>query len=284
MKAKKVLAWFLALAVATLVIAGTFYVVYVRPMLNELMQVKTIRYDKELTLVLGGGGNSGILVGDSVVLVVDTKFKEPAAQFYNTVKQLAGDRHIVVVNTHVHNDHTDGNHYYKGATIIAGANYGKEFWVSDVCERNLPTQWLKDSLMLKIGDDTACIFNLPWKAHTQSDVVVYLQHRKVLFAGDLVLNKKSPAMFKKYESRSKGYLAAFDWMQRNLAITTVVPGHGAPGGTELIDNFRQFFEDMRAVAAGRISRTEVLAHYNNWTQIPLIMSSGATITYIKEEE
>jgi cyclase len=265
---------------------GGFYGLYIRPFMKKMNEVKTIQYDKQLTLVLGGGGNSGILVSDSVVLVIDSKMNDAALRLYDTVKQLAGNRHIILVNTHVHMDHVGGNKYYKGQTIIAGANYGADFWATDAGAESLPTVWVKDSLVLTIGDETVTIFNLPFPAHTQSDVFVYLHNRKMLFAGDVILNKAAPAispkfLFSKYHADPNGYLKAFDLVEKRFDIAKVVPGHGDFGGIEVIDNYRTFFNDMKTAASDPTKKSELLDKYKDYRQIPLVMSPEALVRSFK---
>jgi len=281
---KKVLLAILGLVTIVLLIGAGFWGIYVRPFMSKMMVTKTVPYDKQLTLVLGGGGNSGILVSDSIVLVIDTKMKEPAKEFYETVHQLAGNKPIIVVNTHVHSDHSDGNQYYKGQTIMAGGNYDKDFWKKDAGENSMPTVWVKDSLILHIGDETVTVLNIPWSAHTQSDVLVYLNNRKMLFTGDIVLNGQSPALFSKYNASSQGYLDAFDLMEKRFDINAVVPGHGPLGGKEVIDNYRQFFKDMQGVASGVDNKDQLIAKYKDWGQVPFLMSPAAAASFIKNEK
>lgn len=272
------------LAGVVVLTCGVLYAIYVRPFIREMMVMKTIHYDNQLTIVTGGGGNSGILASDSLVLVVDTKMDEGATAFYDTVRQIAGIKPVIVVNTHIHGDHSKGNKLYKNSTIIAGAKYDKAQWLSENGEGTLPTQWVTDSLVLKVGDETVTILNLGFSAHTQSDVLVYLQNRQVLFTGDVVLNKAAPAMFKRYLSSSKGYLAAFDTMEHRFNVKTVVPGHGAVGGRELIDDYRTFFEDMYVASVDGDKKPQLLTKYNTWKQIPFMMSPDATVSYIKREK
>jgi cyclase len=248
-----------------------------------MMVMKTVHYDNNFTVVTGGGGNSGILTSDSLVLVVDTKMDEGATAFYDTVKRIAGSRPIVVVNTHIHSDHTKGNSLFKGSTIIAGAKYDKAQWIKENGEGTLPSQWVADSLVIKVGDETVTILNLGFNAHTQSDVVVYLNNRQVLFAGDLVLNRTAPAMFRRYESSSKGYLAAFDTLERKFEIKKVVPGHGDVGSRQLIEDYRNFFADMYVASLDQDKKAQLLTKYNTWKQIPFMMSPDATVSYIKGE-
>jgi cyclase len=272
------------LIVAVLMAAGfTLFAIYVKPVMSNMMVVRTVQYDPQLTLVLGGGGNSGILTSDSIVLVVDSKMKEAAKNLYDQVKQIAGNKPIILINTHVHIDHAGGNGFYKGQTIIAGGNYDKDFWAKDAGPETMPNVWVKDSLVFKVGNETVTVLNLPFDAHTQSDVVVYLNNRKLLFTGDVVLNKKCPALFHRYNSSSAGYLKAFDMLEKRFDIKTVVPGHGDIGGTEVIDTFRTFFKDMQTAAQDDSKKEELTGKYKGWSQIPLVMSPGATIRYMKGE-
>lgn len=278
---KKILKW-LGIIILLLVVTGaTLYMIYLRPFMQKMKQTTVINYDKELTLVLGGGGNSGILVSDSLVLVIDTKMDEAAEQLYKTVKQLAGNKPILVVNTHYHPDHSTGNSFYTGQTIIAGANYTKEFWIKEAGEKTLPTQWLKDRMDIKMGDDTVTLYNLAKNVHTASDVVVYLHKRKMLFGGDVILNKQAPAILG--VANPDGYLEEFDALPKQFDIMKVVPGHGAIGGIEIIDNFRQYFIDMKTAASDASKKDELIAKYKGWGQIPIFMSPGATISAIQKK-
>ena len=109
---KKILIGFGVIVLLVICTVGGFYGMYIRPFMQKMDEVKTVQYDKQLTLVFGeGGGNSGILVSDSVVLVIDSKMNKGALEFYDTVKQIAGNKPIILVNTHIHIDHTGGNKY-----------------------------------------------------------------------------------------------------------------------------------------------------------------------------
>ena len=277
----KILKWIGIIMLTLIVIGITTYMVYVRPFMKKMEETNVVQYDKELTLVLGGGGNSGILVSDSLVIVVDTKFHDAAEQLFKTVKALAGNKPILVINTHFHPDHTGGNKFYKGQKIIAGGNYTKEFWIKEADEENLPTQWLKDRMDIKMGDDTVTLINLARNAHTASDVVVYLHKRKMLFGGDLILNKQAPVFMGVADP--DGYLFALEMLPKQFGIQKIVPGHGAVGGIEIITNFRQYFADMNTAANDESKKDELVAKYKDWVQMPIFMSPGATISRIKKK-
>ena len=278
---KKTLKWIGVLVLVIVAVGATLYMIYLRPFMNKMKQVTTLQYDKELTLVLGGGGNSGILVSDSLVIVIDTKQDDAAEQLSKQVIQIAGNRPILVVNTHFHPDHTKGNKFYKGQNILVGGNYTKEFCAKEVDKENLPTLWLPTKMDIKMGDDTATIINLAQNIHTASDVMVYLHKRKMLFGGDVILNQQVPALFGAADP--EGYLTAFDMLPKQFDIQKVVPGHGPVGGIELIDNFRQYFLDMKTAATDESKKDELVAKYKTWGQIPVLMSPGRTITVFKDK-
>ena len=279
---KKVLIGIGVLILILVAAAGGFYGLYVAPFLHAMMQTQTTQYDKQLTLITGGGGNTGILVSDSAVLVIDTKMDEPAKSLSETVHKLASNKPIIVINTHVHSDHTKGNPNYKGSTIIAGGNYDKAAFAKEAGDDGLATVWLKDSLVLHIGDETVTVLNLPFNAHTQSDIVVYLHNRKMLFGGDVILNQSAPAMFGMYGADANGYLQAFDLVESRFDITAVVPGHGPVGGKEVIDNYRIFFNDMKTAAAQPDKEKELVEKYKDYRQVPFLMSPEATVSYIRK--
>jgi cyclase len=278
---KKTLKWFGIVLLVILATGFTLYLIYLRPVMKTMEQTNVIKYDKDLTLIIGGGGNSGILVSDSLVIVIDTKMGDASEQLAKTVKELAGSKPILVVNTHYHSDHCGGNKYFEGQTILAGGNYTKEAWIKKGGEESMPNKWLKGEMDIKMGDDTATILNIDRNAHTESDVVVYLHKRKMLFAGDVILNKQVPALIGDIADPA-GYVEDFNMLTKRFNIEKVVPGHGPMGGIEIIENFRQYFSDMETAAKDDSKKSELVAKYKDWVQVPLIMSPGATISTIKK--
>jgi glyoxylase-like metal-dependent hydrolase (beta-lactamase superfamily II) len=278
---KKVAKWIGLIGLGLVAIVAVFYFIYVKPVLNKIEATRIVDYDKNLTIYEGGGGNSGILVSDSVVLVIDSKMGDGAEALAAKVKELAGSKPILVVNTHYHIDHSAGNNLYPGQTILAGGGYTPETWKKEAKEEDMPTQWLKDKMIVKMGDDTATIFTLNMKIHTVGDVFVYLRHRKMLFVGDVILNGQVPSVA---NGDVEGYLVAFDKLQHDYDIRKIVPGHGVIGGIDILENFRQYFNDMKLAANDNSKREAMIEKYNSWTHVPLMMSSGNVIDGFKKEE
>lgn len=261
---------------------GSLYMIYLRPFLVKMKEITMIPYDKELMIIIGGGGNSGIITSDSLVIVVDTKMDEAAKNLYEQAKQAAGSRPILVVNTHIHPDHTGGNKYYAGSKIIAGGNYTPEQWNKEAAKESLPNEWLKDRKDIIMNDDTISIINFGKPAHTESDVFVYSHKRKLLFGGDVILNKQNAIIMGNADP--EGFIEAMDYFQKLFPIEHVVPGHGAFGGKEVIVDFEQYFKDMKRAASDDSQKETLLEKYRSWNSIPVFMSPKATMNAFKKKQ
>jgi cyclase len=250
--------------------------------MQKMKEVTMIPYDKELMIVIGGGGNSGIFNSDSLVIVVDTKMDEAAKNLYEQVKQVAGNKPILVVNTHIHPDHVGGNKFYKGQAILAGGTYTKEQWIKEASEESLPTEWLQGRKDIKLGDDTITLWNFGKNAHTESDVFVYSHKLKLLFGGDVILNKQNAILMG--HADPNGFLEAMDELQKQFDIEHVVPGHGPFGGKEVIVDFDQYFKDMKLAARDETQRETLLAKYKDWAKLPIMMSPKATMRSFEKHD
>lgn len=259
---------------------GLFYLLYVSPVLEKIEQENLVNYDDVLTIYEGGGGNSGVIVSDSLVIVVDTKMGDAAEKFAAQVKALAGTRPILVVNTHYHIDHTSGNHFFAGNTILAGGGYTPQTWLEEAREQDMPSVWLPDKMSVRMKDDTVTIFTLNMKAHTAGDVFVYMHKRKILFGGDVILNGQVPSI---NNGDPEGYLAAFDKIQQMYKIEKIVPGHGSTGDIEILENFRRYFNDMKTAAVNPSEENELVAKYKEWSQVPMLMSSANVVDGFKKK-
>jgi len=278
---KKILKWLGIVLFILLGLGVSLYMIYLRPFIEKMKVVNSTAYDEKLTLITGGGGNSGILVSDSLVVVIDTKMDDAAQNLYEQVKKIAGTKPILVINTHIHPDHTGGNKFYKGQTILAGGNYKKEVWIKSDGEASLPNQWLVGRRDIPMDEDTVSILNLEQNAHTNSDVIVYLQRRKLLFAGDLILNKQNPIIID--AGTANGYLWAFERLKKEFDIQHIVPGHGEVGGPSLMKDFETYFNDMKLAANESSDQVALKEKYKDWNAIPFFMSPSATIKNFKKE-
>jgi glyoxylase-like metal-dependent hydrolase (beta-lactamase superfamily II) len=195
------------------------------------------------------------------LIVVDANFPGGAEACLADIKKTTKKPVKYVFDTHHHGDHAYGNPVWTkmGATTLAYVGVAEEMkryepkrWQEsakerkDVADLHLPTaeppkQTFKQSIMvLDDGTRKVELHFFGW-AHTRGDGFVYLPKEKVLCTGDAVANGP-------YNYLGDGNVA--NWPNvidkaRKLDVATVLPGHGVPGGPELLEGQKQFFIDLR---------------------------------------
>jgi cyclase len=196
-------------------------------------------------------------------------------------KEKAGSKPIILINTHYHGDHVNGNLFYKGDKIYIGG-YNPEFVNKNIKPEDQPNIFVKDSLALNLGHESLLLVNLG-QAHTFDDMVVYLVNHKVLFGGDLIQNKTNPFLKKESGADVDKWILALDRIIKRFDINTIVPGHGKNGGKELATTMNAYFTDMKTAAADPQKEKELIAKYVSWQKMPSMASPEITIKYIKEK-
>ena len=272
---------FIGSGIALLVILiGAVVIFY--PAIRFMTQKEVVQLDPSLILMLGGGGNSGVVIGDSAVVVIDTKMMGNGEDLYKFAKDKAGAKPIIVVNTHYHPDHVQGNKYFKGSKIYIG-DYEKEFLQKNIDAENQPTDVVKDSLLIDLGNEKIHLYDLG-RGHTMHDVVVYLTNHKVLFTGDLVFNRINPVLKNESGTNVSQWIHALDVILSRWGDGKIVPGHGAVGDRGIVESMRQYFLDMTSAAIDPSKGSEMKDVYKDWMKLPNMSSPGKTIEYIKTYE
>lgn len=271
---RKVIIGVIIAAVAVVLIIGAVVYIGYLPFLRQ----ETVRYDDNLTIMLGGGGNS-VVLADSIgsrVLVVDTKMGKPAGKLNAAVRQRYPDAEIVVVNTHLHADHTGGNTLFENARFIAGA-YTDEQWRTNAGGAPLPQERIEPAtgVVARIGGELVEIRNVG-QGHTWHDLIVYLHDRKMLITGDLLFNGLHPAMFPEVGTDGDRWIAALEVLLEDYPADMIVPGHGPLTGRETLERMRAYFVDIRDAANDPARFAEVKKRYRSLRPIPGMSSFGKT--------
>jgi cyclase len=146
----------------------------------------------------GAGANNGLFIGESEVLLIDTKMsEESAADVFSGIAELTDKPVRYLINTHSDYDHVGGNmHMPEGVTIIAHENCRKEIsipepagrgmdWSTDEMARFLPSVTFTDMMTLHLGDTAVELWYFG-VGHSTGDIVVYFPHARTAFVGDQV--------------------------------------------------------------------------------------------------
>jgi glyoxylase-like metal-dependent hydrolase (beta-lactamase superfamily II) len=165
-----------------------------------------------------------------------------------------------VVNTHVHDDHWLGNGYYKeiGATIIGSSAFKTLAKVDQTrmqrrisqeayqgTKQVFPTVFVSDTKILNFNGKKVYIIAVNHKAHTDSDLLVYIPSQKLLFAGDLVFNERLPSI---RDGDISGWISALEKIKK-MNVDYIVGGHGTLVSRKSVDFTYNYLTSLKKQVA-----------------------------------
>lgn len=179
-----------------------------------------------------------------------------AEQAYKKMKDIQNLPISYVINTHVHDDHWLGNSYYKelGVQIIGSSAFNDEPIVEMTrMQRRIspdaytkttqvfPTLLVRDKKTLNFASKKVHIINVNKKAHTDSDLLVYIPSAKMVFVGDLVFNDRLPSI---RDGNLKGWIEALDEV-RMMDVEYIMGGHGKIVDRSSVDMTYNYLKTLR---------------------------------------
>jgi glyoxylase-like metal-dependent hydrolase (beta-lactamase superfamily II) len=215
-----------------------------------------------VSALIGSGGNIAVLTAKEGKLLVDAGISTSRPQIMEALAGINGDSIRILVNTHWHWDHTDGNEWIHsmGATIWAHENtrfrmaapQHVEFLHADFPASPvgaLPTILFNPSRMIN-GDGNTLELDHYDPAHTDSDISVHFLEADILHTGDTWFSGMYPFIDYSTGGNIDGMIRA---TQKSLAIgtnsTIVIPGHGAVGNKQQLSDSL----DMLTAIRGKVS-------------------------------
>jgi len=207
---------------------------------NHASDIKTIELTKGIYMLTGKGGNIGLSVGKSGVLLIDDQYAPASEKVLAAIATRTNDPVRFVVNTHWHGDHTGGNENMgkAGAVIVAHENVRKAMSKDQFIEvfdmkapaspeLALPVITFTEGMSFHWNDDTIEVTHVA-PAHTDGDSVIHFHKANVIHAGDTFFNKMYPFIDVTTGGSIKGMISATDKL---LVIanskTKIIPGHGS---------------------------------------------------------
>jgi glyoxylase-like metal-dependent hydrolase (beta-lactamase superfamily II) len=207
-----------------------------------------------------GDPNTGIIIGDDSVMVIDAQATPVMAQdVIRRIREVTNKPIRYVLLTHYHAVRVMGASAYKAEQIIASqgtyelivergeADFKSEVErfprlfnaVESVPGLTWPTLVFKDDMTLYMGKLEVKIMHLG-RGHTKGDTVVWLPKEKVLFSGDLVEYAATPYT-------GDAYLT--DWPATLDAIAALKPEALVPGRGAALKGAKQVAEGLNGTRA-----------------------------------
>lgn len=239
--------------------------------------------------------NVGIIVGTKATLVVDTGLgPRNGHTVLQATSSVSKNAELYVVSTHFHPEHALGEPAFPASAKLIRAQaqqkdideFGLTLAQTFASRSPLTAELLKDVQFRKadiffdhehtldLGGVRVRMLSLG-PTHTRGDTIVWVEADRILFAGDVVMNRTFVAFASPYSS-VKAWLADFDLLEP-LGPVRIVPSHGMMGDGSLIDEQRTMMRGIQARAVelkrqgksadetAQAVQTEYQAKYPAWT-------------------
>ena len=192
------------------------------------------------------GGRAMALFGPDGVLMVDTQNRQVAEKTLNAIRSFTGAPIRVLVNTHIHGDHTGANAFFakQGALIYAQENLRNEMLrppmrgdgqpapapdmagVPLATYRYQPDTRGQPAVTFNMNGETVDFIPM-MPSHTAGDTIVRFRKANVIYIEDFYRNFGYPFADQANGGSIRGMLDAVDLIEELAGPDmTLVPGHG----------------------------------------------------------
>jgi cyclase len=216
------------------------------------VQVKVHQVSGNVYYLEGAGGNVGVLVGDDGVLMIDDQFAPLSEKLVAAIRTISNRPIRLLVNTHIHGDHTGGNANFgnMGVDIVAhdsvrarlsrGLNGG-----APAPAVALPVMTFGDTLSLHLNGETITVVKLP-PAHTDGDSYIKFANADVIHAGDVFRTIGYPGVDFGNGGTVQGTIEALQALYDAAGPNTkILPGHGVVVTRDEVAAFRDLTVELQ---------------------------------------
>lgn len=224
-----------------------------RPVLPEPTKVKDNLY--VITSSTPGpeftGGNTGVLVTDTGVVVVDTKLAGYGPSILEQIRKVTDKPVTMIINTHTHGDHTGSNEAFAPTVdIVAHENTKANMAKMDAFKGDkaqfLPKRTFADTMTIGKGKNRIDLHYFG-AGHTNGDAWVVYPSLRVLQTGDTFAWRDSPTIDRNNGGSGLEFpktLAKGIAKLKNIDI--VIPGHSPVTTPKDLQEFQRFMADWVA--------------------------------------
>jgi glyoxylase-like metal-dependent hydrolase (beta-lactamase superfamily II) len=206
------------------------------------------------------GGRIAVLFGADGVLMVDTGNKPVAEKTLKTIRTFTNGPIKIVVNSHIHTDHTGGNEFFgkQGALIYSQENLREEMihppgrGAAGVDPAGVPVVTYRygapgvPAATIHMNGETVDFIPM-MPSHTAGDTIVHFHNANTIYIEDFYRNFGYPFADQANGGSIKGMLEAIDLIGKIAGPdTTLIPGHGTLVKKNDLLGYRAMLVDIMA--------------------------------------
>jgi glyoxylase-like metal-dependent hydrolase (beta-lactamase superfamily II) len=232
---------------------------------QPLIDEKGLTRVSEHVYALVGWPNIGIVLGDRATLVIDSGLGERnGATIMRAVQKLEKGPILYLTTTHYHSEHVTGEQAFPANRVLIRPVVQQEELMQrlpghmarfrEMSRQNqellanvtlrTPDILFNGEMNVDLGGVTVRLFLLG-PAHTQGDMLIFVEGDSVLIPGDIVESKLFPIMPE--ESTMKGWIAVLNKLEP-LKPKLIVPDHGELGDGTLIGKEKAMLMELQGRA------------------------------------
>lgn len=203
------------------------------------------------------GGNVGVFVTDTGVVVIDTKLAGYGPEIIAKIKKVTDKPITTIINTHTHGDHTGSNEGFPGTVeIVAHENTKANMMKMDAFKGDkaqfLPKRTYKDKLTLGSGKNRVDLYYFG-PGHTNGDTFIVFPALRVLHTGDMFAWKDAPLYDRNNGGSGVEHPKTFAKLLATVKdVDTVIPGHSPVTTLKDVQEYQRYTAELLSLTEAAI--------------------------------
>jgi len=195
------------------------------------------------------GGNVGVFITSTGVIIVDTKLAGWGQVILDKIKTVTDKPVTMIINTHTHGDHTGSNTMFSPTVdIVAHANTKANMMKMDAFKgdnaKGLPKRTYQDKMTVGSGKDRVDLYYFG-RGHTNGDAWVVYPVLRVMQTGDMFAWKDAPTIDRNNGGSGLEYGATVGKALATVKdVDTLIVGHSPLRKPAELKEYQQFMTDF----------------------------------------
>lgn len=228
-------------------------------------EIQALHVQGNVYMLVGAGGNITVQAGDEGILVIDPGSGPRGEDVLAAIRRISDKPIRLVINTHVHSDHTGANETFARVGRWLGGNAPGNSGLGLATARVLAHEnvlrrmsapsgepsprpfgaWPTETFFgrdkeIFFNDEAIQLFHQP--GHTDGDVLVFFRRSDVVTSGDLFLTSTYPVIDALTGGSVQGVIDAL-----NQLLDITIPKDKAEGGTYVIPGHGRLSDEADVV-------------------------------------